>query len=573
MRISIIYIISLLFVHHLTLTSVYANSYTVDDTDPYLIKLSHFDTPPSGGDTIFISHTRTKGIIFEDLTGDSLNNIVITNKGGQVNINDTLRVLALNLRNGRYVKISGKGDDRYQYGLKLGSKSVGISLSRLSSYIEIENVEIDHQGFFGIVAKQDYKGNPPNPIPIFNTLIIHDCFIKNVTEGMYIGETKTPGMEFKHVNIYNNIITETGREGVQISNGVEDINVYNNLFLNNGTDGTYAHGNNLQLGDNTVAEVYDNIFNGAYQFGVIVLGKGDINIHNNYFENNQGIFIDNRTITDALASINIADNHFYSTTSKHVVTNYNQENPVAISGNKYNYSEAFYSTNDKKSTNTTLNGNKESKVTKLRFRGSSKGTFEQAVTNEDTYYNYGPQTEYIGIQNNNPEIIIDSTLYRLNLKSNNISFNILDSDNDEINTRIINSPEFINLVMQTDSNQYKINVDTQKAIPGSYATIIEANDDFGGVTTKSITIEIAIAELETITTYPNPFTSDITIKASNSKLKQYRIYTTNGLLIKSAHLNSLDSEVNIDLSSIANGTYIIQTSTTASTNTKLITKQ
>jgi hypothetical protein len=37
-------------------------------------------------------------------------------------------------------------------------------------------------------------------LPVFENLI-HDCFIEDVFEGMYLGETKSPGMEFKYVKI------------------------------------------------------------------------------------------------------------------------------------------------------------------------------------------------------------------------------------------------------------------------------------------------------------------------------------------------------------------------------------
>lgn len=40
---------------------------------------------------------------------------------------------------------------------------------------------------------------------------------------MYLRETKSPGMEFKHVKMYNNIVRNTLRESIQIANMVEDV--------------------------------------------------------------------------------------------------------------------------------------------------------------------------------------------------------------------------------------------------------------------------------------------------------------------------------------------------------------
>ncbi|MEE4248782.1 MAG: hypothetical protein V2I33_25675, partial [Kangiellaceae bacterium] len=86
-----------------------------------------------------------------------------------------------------------------------------MSFSQYSSDCEAENIKISHDGFFGIFAKKDFGGNPPNPVPVFDNLVIHDCFIENVSEGMYIGETKSPGMDFKNLKIYNNIVRNTQR--------------------------------------------------------------------------------------------------------------------------------------------------------------------------------------------------------------------------------------------------------------------------------------------------------------------------------------------------------------------------
>jgi hypothetical protein len=36
---------------------------------------------------------------------------------------------------------------------------------------------------FGIMAKKDYNGSPPFLQPVFENLIIHDCFIEDVSKG------------------------------------------------------------------------------------------------------------------------------------------------------------------------------------------------------------------------------------------------------------------------------------------------------------------------------------------------------------------------------------------------------
>jgi hypothetical protein len=58
-------------------------------------------------------------------------------------------------------------------------------------------------------------------LPVFENLILHDCFIEDVSEKGCIWETKSPGMEFKYVD-YNNIVRNTLRESIQ-ANMVEDV--------------------------------------------------------------------------------------------------------------------------------------------------------------------------------------------------------------------------------------------------------------------------------------------------------------------------------------------------------------
>ena len=200
-------------------------NFTIDNSFPYNVNEQTLGSATIGGDTIFISSSRTNPLRFEFTNGDINNPLVIINKGGQVKIEspNSYSWGAITFENCRYIKISGAGHPNYKYGFELSADQCGLAFSVLSSDCEAEFIKIDHDGFFGILAKKNYEGNPPSPIPVFENLSIHDCFIENVSEGMYIGETKSPGMEFKGVKIYNNIVRNTLRESIQIANAVEDV--------------------------------------------------------------------------------------------------------------------------------------------------------------------------------------------------------------------------------------------------------------------------------------------------------------------------------------------------------------
>lgn len=326
----------LLFAQHKTVV--------IDEHFPELIDDYSLGFTPKAGDTLFIAASRTRPLQFESLVGALGKPIVIINTGGQVHIKATRSNDwgALVFFNSKYIKLSGAGHSRYKYGFLLEAKEAGVAFSELSSDCEAEFVKISHTGFFGIVAKEDYFGNPPIPHPIFKNLSIHDCFIEGVSEGMYLGETVSPGMEFQHVRIYNNIVRNTQRESIQIANMTKDVAIYNNTLINGGLKGLNFQSNNLQIGDNSVAEVYHNIIIGAPAYGIINFGKGEVVLRENYIADSKGIFCDNRRFSEAMAPISITDNYFKKLTGQEVIKNRNENNFLTATENRYDVPIPFY---------------------------------------------------------------------------------------------------------------------------------------------------------------------------------------------------------------------------------------
>ncbi len=335
-------------------------NFVIDENAPERIDEYFLGYKPTGGDTLFVASSRTRPLQFDQLEGDPNNPIVIINQGGQVHIQATNKGDwgALVFFNAKHIKVSGAGHPGYKYGFLLEANEAGISFAELSSGCEAEFVKISHDGFFGIVAKEDYNGNPPVPYPVFDGLSIHDCFIEGVSEGLYLGETKSPGMEFKHVKIYNNIIRNTLRESIQIANMVADVEIHNNTLLNAGLEGLNFHQNNLQIGDNSVANVHHNILMGAPDYGIINFGKGDLHFTDNYIANNKGIFSDNRVFSDSIAPISMSNNYFKSLTGTEVIKNYNEINFLIAADNVYDVAMDFYrdgtATNNESLSNNVL---------------------------------------------------------------------------------------------------------------------------------------------------------------------------------------------------------------------------
>ncbi|MEC5167206.1 hypothetical protein RCH18_002956 [Flavobacterium sp. PL11] len=363
----------------------------IDNTFPYLVNNQTLGRHTIGGDTIFISSKRTNPLKFQFTNGDINKPLVIINKGGQVKIEspNSYSWGAITFENCKYIKISGAGHPNFKYGFELAADQCGLAFSELSSDCEAEFIKISHDGFYGIMAKKNYEANPPIPYPVFNNLIIHDCFIENVVEGMYLGETKSPGMEFKHVKIYNNIVRNTGRESIQIANMVEDVEIYNNTLLNAGLENTAWQGNLLQIGDNSVANVYNNIFEGAPAFGIIVMGKGDCIINNNYLASNEGIFLDNRIFSNSTSPLEIKHNFFRATAGNQVIKNYNEINYLNVEDNKYNTDITFYRNESGNSTNFSVSNNTLTTVPQIQFKDPLLNDYSLAYGSPVEYQNMG----------------------------------------------------------------------------------------------------------------------------------------------------------------------------------------
>lgn len=366
-------------------------NFLIDNSFPYHVNEETLGKATIGGDTIFISSARTNPLRFQFTNGDIYNPLVIINKGGQVNIEspNSYSWGAITFENCKYIKFSGAGHPNYKYGFQLSANVCGLAFSDLSSDCEAEFIKISHDGFFGIMAKKDFGGNPPSPHPVFKNLIIHDCFIENVSEGMYLGETKSPGMEFKHVKIYNNIVRNTLRESIQIANMVEGIEIYNNTLLNAGLENAIYQTSLLQIGDNSVANVYNNILIEAPTTGFAVYGKGNISFTNNYLSSNKGMFIDNRIFTDSLTQINIKQNYFREIKGNQIIKNYNEINYLTVQDNKYETDTIFFLNQSGNINNFTEQNNTLTSIPEIEFTDPSSNDYSLKSTNPIEYENMG----------------------------------------------------------------------------------------------------------------------------------------------------------------------------------------
>jgi hypothetical protein len=333
------------------------NRYFIDETTPSYLTGNYWEDKPGGGDTVFVSSSRHMGLKFSDFHGEKEKPLIVINHGGQVHINDSEHQGAISFVRCTHIKISGNGHPDYKYGFRLKALNSGLDFSELSSDCEAEFIQIEKCGFFGIVAKKDFHGEPPSPPPVFSNLVIHDCYIRDVDAGMYFGETISPGMEFKKVRIYNNIVKNTGREAIQVANMVEDVEIYNNTLIKAGTKDGYCQNNILQIGDNSVVRVYNNIMLNAGGCGIITFGMGNNYFSNNYISSCTGIFIDNRKFSIPGAPVVISGNYFSMIDDYSIIKNMNEINPVIIKENSYDSDIPFFENASGNETNVIIDNN------------------------------------------------------------------------------------------------------------------------------------------------------------------------------------------------------------------------
>ena len=255
-----------------------------------------------------------KNLKFTNLQGTANNPIIIRNCGGQVIIDlSTGFSFAMKTEHSRHFRITGSGDNRYEYGIVLRGAHLGLVLDILSTDFEIDHMELASAGFAGIMAKTDPRCGKPYGRDEFTmtNINIHDNYVHDTGgEGLYIGNSRyakgistSCGTLFPHAihnaKIHHNIVKRTGWDGIQVGAVTQGCAVYNNVVEDYGvTSGNATHGNGIQLGEGTGGGCYNNSIRegNGYGSGIIALGWGDNVIFNNLIVNpgRLGSFIDSR---------------------------------------------------------------------------------------------------------------------------------------------------------------------------------------------------------------------------------------------------------------------------------------
>lgn len=192
------------------------------------------------GDTLVVSSGNYGFTEIDSIFGTESCPIVIINDGGQVYAE------ALNIGfPAEHVKVLGIGHEGTDYGFRFGeSNYFGMHL-KAQGPVEVGNVHIqDCQ--MGIQIK--YGDVFPTGLIEHVNYVLHNIKIEDIrgesgtagNEGIYVGSSTTPTYpKIKGLHIYDVLIENTGREGLQISNAqdvlVERVKIINPSLSNEGS--------------------------------------------------------------------------------------------------------------------------------------------------------------------------------------------------------------------------------------------------------------------------------------------------------------------------------------------------
>ncbi len=290
------------------------------------------------GETVCILSGQKDYLLIQNVHGTAANPVTFVNKNGAVIIN-TDHYYGIKLAHCSFIKIIGNGTDGITYGFQVQrvANGAGISVGELSTNVEIAFVEVSNTEIAGVYAKTDPTCNDfsstRDKFTMYN-FWFHDCYVHNTgDEGLYIGSSKYTGQHltgdcdtvvFPHVligtKIYNNIIENTGWDGIQVSSAESNCSIHDNIVRFDSQAKYPGQMSGILLGGGSKCKTYNNkIFDGNGD-GIEILGLGNHEVFNNlivragvtYYPDNtnkfkHGIYV-GKVVTDEGASLGIYNN-------------------------------------------------------------------------------------------------------------------------------------------------------------------------------------------------------------------------------------------------------------------------
>ena len=245
-------------------------------TSVNLIQAQNYTYNP--GDIFCVMADTVAGLRFIGFEGTADSALIIVNCGGEVVIKENM-YSGISLNESKYIQLSGSGDSGVIYGfhvIETGTGGLGVGLTDFSTDIEVHHIQIENTGFAGIMAKTNPNCSDTMTWRIngyiFKNLHIHHNYIHDTEgEGMYIGHTGgykvvsnvicngqyVFGHWFEGVDIHDNILENTGWDGIQVTLARLDAKIHHNTITNWGTANATWQNFMMSIGGG-VYDVYNN---------------------------------------------------------------------------------------------------------------------------------------------------------------------------------------------------------------------------------------------------------------------------------------------------------------------------
>lgn len=264
------------------------------EPDNWIADNAKLKLPP--GSVIGIKGANRGPVTIRNFHGTADQPFIFINCDGKVSV--TGDVPGIKLHKSSFIRLTGTGSTD-NYGIAVSNtKPFGVVAELGTTDFEIDHLEIFATKGPGISARTRPVCDGSTNRGTFvqrNTIIHHNYIHDTGGEGMYIGgsnwHTSFPSLsncpdlvlyepELEGVFIYNNLVVNTGQDGIQVGGAIGGAEIYNNEIRNYGLKGIEIHQSGIQINPGTTGEVYSNLIKGGTGKGIFLNGF-DNAVYNN----------------------------------------------------------------------------------------------------------------------------------------------------------------------------------------------------------------------------------------------------------------------------------------------------
>jgi parallel beta-helix repeat protein len=275
------------------------------------------------GSTVCIAAGSRGDLLLRNFQGTAESPITFINFEGQVVI-DSDTSHGILIQNSRFFRLTGTGITGLEYGIKIiHSTNAGVQIGYKSSDFEIAHIEVGNVGGAGFSAKTkatcsdgstndydyDADGNEQGDLDdvvnrdIFTQYnsVFHNNYVHNVgSVAFYIGSSfYMEGREvscrdgsetvydpvIEGVSVYDNKVTDTGSDGIQVGSAIKNCNIHHNVILRDSQDNKPSQQSGVMNNPGSVCNIYNNLIQDGGGPGIYVQGHGGNIIFNNVIVN------------------------------------------------------------------------------------------------------------------------------------------------------------------------------------------------------------------------------------------------------------------------------------------------